>query len=114
MKMWRHRCWQGAVLAALFFFGARPAAAQILISEFLASNSGGLRDSDGASPDWIELYNSGMTAVNLAGWRLTDNPARLNKWVLPATNLAPGAFMIVFAPEKNRAVAGAELHTNFK
>jgi len=95
---------------------AVPSALQatLIISEFLASNSGGLRDSEGQSSDWIELHNAGTATVDLAGWHLTDNASRPTKWTLPATNLAPGGFLVVFASEKDRRVAGAELHTNFK
>jgi len=61
-------------LAVLFSFASLSQAQQsVIISEFLADNSGGLTDEDGDSPDWIELYNSGTTLVNLAGWYLTDD-----------------------------------------
>jgi hypothetical protein len=45
---------------------------------------------------------------------LTDSAADLTRWTFPATNLAAGGYLIVFASGKNRAVAGAELHTNFQ
>jgi hypothetical protein len=89
-------------------------AADPVIFEFLASNTGSLPDEDGDSSDWIEIYNAGPGAVNLAGWRLTDDPDSLAKWVFPATNLASGQFLVVFASGKNRAVPGARLHTNFE
>jgi len=90
------------------------AAEPVFISEFLASNSGGLRDEDGDAPDWIEIFNSSPTNVNLNGWFLTDSAANLGKWRFPATNIAPNGFVIVFASGKNRAVAGAALHANFQ
>src|SRR5947209_286964 len=66
------------------------AAAQssVIISEFLAHNTSGIVDEDGDFSDWIEIYNSGPTAVNLGGWYLTDNPADLTKWAFPSTNIA--------------------------
>ncbi len=85
-----------------------------IISEFLASNGGGLADEDGDLSDWIELYNAGDEAVDLAGWSLTDDPEDLREWVFPTTVLEPGGFLVVFASDKDRAVAGAELHANFK
>src|SRR6187455_849207 len=45
----------------------------VVISEFLANNNTGLVDEDGQRSDWIELYNNGTTAENLAGWHLTDD-----------------------------------------
>ena len=85
-----------------------------VISEFMADNAGGLRDEDGASSDWIELYNPGPTPANLNGWYLTDSATTLAKWRFPTLNIAAGTRVIVFASGKDRAVAGAELHTGFK
>src|ERR1041385_4552205 len=90
------------------------AAATVRITEFLAENDGGIRDSDGDTPDWIELQNGTAAPVTLAGWRLTDNPTNLTKWTFPATNIPAGGFLIVFASEKNRATTGAQFHTNFQ
>jgi hypothetical protein len=97
-----------------------PNASEALpyISEFLASNTrtngvGSLIDEDRDSSDWIEIYNPSGVTVNLDGWYLTDNAGNLTKWRFPATNLAGGSFMIVFASAKDRRVPGARLHTSF-
>src|SRR4029077_19407807 len=82
------------------------APAAVLITEFLAHNDGLLQDEDLESPDWIEIYNGGGAPVNLGGWHLTDEPGNLTKWTFPATNLAAGARLVVFASGKNRAMAG--------
>jgi hypothetical protein len=89
-------------------------AAAPIITEFLATNSDGLKDSDLESSDWIELYNPTPTAFDLNGWKLTDNAGDLNQWVFPTTVIQPNDFLVVFASGKNRAVSGRELHTNFK
>lgn len=91
----------------------QAAGAQVYITEFMATG-GNLLDEDGDAPDWIELYNASPATINLGGWHLTDDPAFLPKWTLPATNIGPGSFLVVFASGKNRAVAGARLHTNFQ
>lgn len=104
-----------AVRAALQSLEPRTLlAASPIISEFLASNSKGLADVDGEYPDWIEIYNAGDEAVDLAGWSLTDKAKTLDKWVFPTTILDPGGFLVVMASGKDRRDAGAELHTNFK
>jgi len=90
-----------------------PAWADVVITEFLANNSGGLTDEDREAPDWIEIFNTGTNGVDLAGWRLTDDAGDLSKWIFPATNLQGNEFMIVFASGKDRRVAGAPLHANF-
>ncbi len=88
--------------------------AQVLLSEFQASNVRTLRDEDGNFEDWIEVCNTSNAPVNLAGWYLTDDSGRLNKWQFPSTNLAAGKFLVVFASSKERRVPGQPLHTNFK
>ena len=80
----------------------------------MASNSGGLRDGDGDSSDWIELFNAGTVAVDLGGYYLTDNADQLSKWSFPVgTSIAPGATLLVFASDKGTAGPAGELHTNF-
>jgi len=90
------------------------ASTRLLISEFMAENDNGILDEDFETSDWIEVYNAGAATVNLANWFLTDNAANLDKWQFPSTNLPPNAYLLVWASEKNRRVAGAPLHTNFK
>jgi hypothetical protein len=86
----------------------------ILITEFLAENVTGPTDADGEHSDWIELQNQTLIAVDLAGWRLTDEPLNRGKWTFPSVLLQPGQFVVVFASGKDRRTSGAELHTNFK
>ncbi|XAL98278.1 lamin tail domain-containing protein [Phycisphaeraceae bacterium D3-23] len=85
-----------------------------LITEFLASNDNDLVDEDGDDSDWLELFNAGDTALDLAGWYLTDDANDLTQWTLPSVSLDAGRYMVVFASGKDRADAdGTELHTNF-
>jgi hypothetical protein len=86
----------------------------VVISEFMAINNTTLTDEDGAYSDWIELYNTSTNTVDLGGWYLADNATNLTHWMFPSTNLGPSQFLVVFASNKNRRVAGAPLHTNFK
>jgi hypothetical protein len=103
-----------AIGTAVFCFTAPVGEAVPVISEFMAENDTILQDEDGAYSDWIEIYNPDATAVNLAGYRLTDDAANLSKWIFPSVNLAAGDRIVVFASSKDRATAGAELHTNFQ
>jgi hypothetical protein len=84
-----------------------------MISEFMAANTNVLADEDGAYSDWIELHNPDATAVNLAGWYLTDSASSKTKWQLPAVTLAPGAYLVIFASSKDRTNPSGKLHTNF-
>ncbi len=84
------------------------------ISEIMADNGSTLQDEDGSASDWLELYNTSDSPVDLDGWYLTDDDTDLTQWSFPSTNIAAKGFLIIFVSGKNRAVAGSELHTNFK
>jgi hypothetical protein len=84
----------------------------VRINEVVTENITGLTDEDGSHQDWIELYNTGSTAVDLTGYHLTDDRALPLKWTFPATSIPAGAYLTVFASAKNRATT--PLHTNFK
>ncbi len=92
--------YSGTLLATLLVAAAN---AGITINEASYSGSG-LMDEYGNTPDWIELYNYGPNAVNLAGWCVTDSgkgsvwgeDVDNTNYVLPNYNLAPGAFFVVF------------------
>jgi len=45
-------------------------------------------------PDWIELFNPGDEAVDLAGWGLSDDPDEPRRHVLSGS-LGPAAFLVV-------------------
>jgi hypothetical protein len=99
----------GLALACSFSMFAAPR-----INELMAANDSGLKDEDGDFSDWIEIYNPDATAVSLAGYYLTDNPQNLNKWKFPAVTLNPGAYLVVFASDKDRNNPAGTLHTNFQ
>jgi hypothetical protein len=90
----------------------------LIISEFLASNSGdgtnALRDEEGDAVDWIEIRNIGSGLGNLNGWFLTDNAALLTKWRFPDVNIPPNGYLVVFASEKHPTTLNQGLHTNFR
>lgn len=83
----------------------------VQITEVCLRSEAGLRDADGDSPDWIELYNAGTESVSLDGWYLSDDPEEPARWRIPDITLAPGEYYIIFASGKNRTQG--ELHTDF-
>jgi hypothetical protein len=108
-------------LAAVFFGFAvlcAPANAQLVISEFLASNKNATvpldEDEDGDKEDWIEIANTSSNPVSLLGWYLTDNKGQPRSWALPNRTLPAGGFILIFASGKDRKPASGNLHTNFK
>ncbi|MGV3774699.1 MAG: CotH kinase family protein [Verrucomicrobiales bacterium] len=112
--MYKSRFLSGAKALLLASLSISSASAQIIISEFMASNTRTLADEDGDYSDWIELLNLGSTNVNLNGWALTDDPADPRKWRFPATQIAPGENLVVFASNKDRRTVGNPLHTDFR
>jgi hypothetical protein len=112
-------------LAGLFLlswslsFGAvaldlRAAESDLIVSELMAANGRTLADEDGDYVDWIEIHNAGDADANLRRWYLTDNWNNRAKWRFPEVVLPAGGYLVVFASGKDRAVAGSELHTNFR
>lgn len=85
----------------------------VVINEFLSANGTGLVDENGDQGDWIELKNIGATAVNLAGWALTNDSGDLGQWVFPSRTIAAGGYLVVYASGKNRTPVSGNLHTNF-
>lgn len=90
-------------------------ASQLRITEFVASNDESLLDYDGDSSDWVEIYNTGTTSVNLAGLFLTDNGNNKTKWQFPAGSgtIDAGGYRIVWASSKNTIKPNGEIHTSF-
>ena len=99
---------------ATFALLSTKAAAQFVITEFMANNVEDIIDEDGNHEDWIEIYNSGLSAASLNGWYLTDSAGQLRKWAFPDKTLQPGQYLVVFASNKDRRNPLAKLHTNFK
>lgn len=89
----------------------------VLISEFMASNSGkqpdSVRDELGNAPDWIELHNNTGEPVDLTGWSLTDDAAKPRKWIFPPAGLSANGYLVIFASGRNTNVNG-QLHASFK
>lgn len=106
------------LLAVLWSPLALFGASQVIISEFMASNSKTVSDEDREFSDWIEVFNVGNSAVNLLNWSLTDDHDDLGKWKFPEITLPPGGTLLVFATGKDRTEIvpplRTNLHTNFR
>lgn len=86
--------------------------AEVVINEVVSSNGGSWKDETGATPDWIELRNTGTAAVALEGYGLSDRVDAPFKWVFPKRTLAAGAYLVVAASGEDRKT-GTVFHTNF-
>jgi hypothetical protein len=98
--------------------GSSTTPGSLWINEWMASNDGSVRDpADLDADDWFELFNPGSTAIDLAGWFLTDTSANPTKFRVPAGyRLPPGGFLLVWADEETgqNQSARPDLHVNFR
>lgn len=88
-------------------------AQTLYLNEIMASNGSTIADEDGDFEDWVEIYYSGDEPLNLEGYGLSDDYDRPFRWVFPDTTIQPGAFLLVWASNKDRRDPGSELHTSF-
>ncbi|HVR73176.1 MAG TPA: lamin tail domain-containing protein, partial [Planctomycetota bacterium] len=73
---------------------------RVRINEVMASNTA-FPVADGAGRmvhvDWVEIHNTGSTAVSLEGYTLSDNPGNRDKFEFPrGTILGPDGYLLVF------------------
>ena len=102
------------VLLLFVFAFSVHSKAQVVINEFTAANKSDYMAANGKYYDWIELYNTTGSAINIGGWYLSDNPAVLNKYQIPAgISIGGNSFTLFFCSGKNAVVSG-QYHTNFK
>jgi hypothetical protein len=100
--------WQASVTGGTPGQPPEPADPSVVVlSEIMAWSHIAIRDTS-ATPDWVELHNAGDSPVDLEGWSLSDIR---HAFVLPATILEPGAFLVVWCDEVPNAAPG--LHAGF-
>lgn len=89
-----------------------PNVGDVLINELLADNGSTSTDSNGENDDWIELYNTTSTGIDLTGLYLTDDPLVLNKWQIPVgTSIAANDVLVIWTDDD---IEQSGLHANFK
>lgn len=87
----------------------------VIISEVMASNDSYPLGATGETCDFVELYNSSSTAVDLSNYGLSDNVKRPRRWQFPqGTVIQPGQYMIVYLDGRADMTTTSENHTNFK
>ncbi|MDZ7288378.1 MAG: CotH kinase family protein [candidate division KSB1 bacterium] len=100
------------LIAAVQFAFAQPAS--LYINEFMASNVLAFENPSGDYEDWIEIYNSGASPVDLAGYYLTDDLK--NYWKIPAgqaslTTVPAKGYLLLYADGQSKKGAN---HLGFK
>lgn len=103
--------WSVAFFLSICAINAPFSQAQVFINEVMADNKNTITDPDkGNNGDWIELYNTGSSSIDLSGFGLSDDTASLFKWVFPSgIRIASKAYLLIWADNDN-----VGLHTNFR
>jgi hypothetical protein len=89
-------------------------AGEVVINEIQSANESTTTDTDGDTPDWIELRNLGASPAGLSGYGISDNLSDPFKWYLPPFVLQPGGIIVVWASDKDTVYPNGEMHANFK
>lgn len=82
---------------------AHCSEAQVIINEVQSSNIITTSDEFNEYPDWIELFNSTDTVVDITGWFLSDDKQILDKWLVPSFSMTPDSYLLVYASGKDIA-----------
>jgi hypothetical protein len=77
----------------------------------MPNNSNTASDQDGEYNDWVELYNTSNSAINLEGYFLSDRRSQPTKFKFPNVIVQSEDYLIIWV-DTDSTQAG--LHTNFK
>lgn len=87
---------------------------QVVINEYSASNLNSFTDSFGKTEDWVELYNTSTSAVDMSGWYLSDKENNPMKWQIPSGTVIEGNSFLTILCSGRDGVFNDEYHCNFK
>jgi len=93
-----------AALAGLLIVARlRADAPPVVINEILPGNASTNLDPDNKNfVPWVELHNTGGSAVPLAGYRLTDDLNTPARWTIPSGVSVPaGGYLVLWLDGKN-------------
>ena len=89
--------------------------AQVVINEYSCANWRQFYDFYQETEDWIELYNSSGTSINISGYHLSDNENNPTKWTFPTNTIIPAqGFLLLWCSGRDVKDPDGMLHTNFK
>ncbi len=101
------------LLTLLLLLSGSFAHSQVVINEYSCANMGGVVDNYGAFPDWVELYNTSGSAVDLSGWYLSDKAGNPLKYQIGTISIPANGYLMVYGTGRNE-ISGGNIHTNFK
>lgn len=90
------------------------ACSGLVINEICSSNKESVKDAAGASPDWVELYNSSDKAIDLSGIGVSDGAKNKFKFTFPeGAVIEAGDYVLVYCDDAVNQAEG-EYHAAFK
>lgn len=88
------------------YLATRPSITSgLIINEIMPSNTCTCASKDGLFADWVELYNSGTSEIDLHTFCLSDKESDLSRFTLPSMILRPDEYVLVFC---SREASGSQ------
>ncbi len=99
--------------AKLYRFVVPPSSPALRLTELVAANNTGLRDERNQLEDWVEIWNSGTSVIDLSGYALSlDYFTRSTAWSFPNGQIIqPNERIVVFCDSD---LSQGPLHASFK
>ena len=91
-----------------------PLIGQVVINEYSASNLYEYTDNYNMEEDWIELYNSSESDLDISGYYLSDKEDNPTKWAIPGGTIITAEGFLTFWCSGRDESSGSNFHTNFK
>ncbi len=83
----------------------------LILNELMAGNDTTIADNYGEYDDWLEITNTGNSAISLSGYYLTDDMAFPELYAFPDTVIQPGEYWVIWA---DKDTDQGPLHAGFK
>ena len=85
----------------------------VVINELMASNKAAIADPQGGFADWLELYNTSLSTVDLSGKYLSDDINEPKKWKFPnGISIDGHGYLLIWCDDDTLDTPG--LHSSFK
>lgn len=101
----------------IFQFFVLTIQAQVVINEYSAANYDETDFLTGPGTnyaDWIELYNTSSSPINISGYYLSDKLSNPQKWQIPVGTTIAANDHIIFLADGLDGFSAGNYHTNFK
>ena len=86
----------------------------VFLNEFMASNASTLIGPDGSYCDWIELYNTTGSEIDLSGYGVSDSATQPLKYTLPqGTKIAANGVLLIYCTGRETPDGAEQIEAPF-